>query len=231
MAHTEVTHTEVAHTEVAAAASENGIDALILDIDGTLWDSTGIVSVAWERAAEETGFSGMKIPPETLKGLFGKTMDDIACALVPDADPEKRKELIGRCVEYEQEALENDPCHICYPGVIDTIRELGRRMKIAIVSNCQSGYIELFMAKTGLTDMEICDKECFGDTGKGKAENIASVVARNGFSHALYVGDTEGDRIAAYEAGTGFIAADYGFGEPGASDYRIDSFDRLCDLF
>lgn len=205
-------------------------DALILDVDGTLWDSTGIVAKAWTRACREAGFSDMTVEADTLKGLFGKTMDEIAMALVPDAGREERDALMRLCEKYEQEALEEDPCRICYPHVIDTIKELSKRIAVIIVSNCQSGYIELFMKKAGLTENEICDRECFGDTGQGKAENILLVMKRNGFRKAYYVGDTEGDRVASRKAGIGFIAADYGFGEPEEADIRIDSFDRLLKL-
>ena len=51
------------------------------------------------------------------------------------------------CCRYEHEALQNDPCHICYPGVVETIRKLSGQVKVFIVSNCQSGYIELFLKK------------------------------------------------------------------------------------
>ena len=57
-----------------------GADALLLDVDGTLWDSTGIVAKAWTRAMHETGYEDRTVEPDTLKGLFGKTMDDIAFA-------------------------------------------------------------------------------------------------------------------------------------------------------
>ena len=205
-------------------------DALLLDVDGTLWDSTSIVAKAWNKAARETGFEDLNVEPDVLKGLFGKTMDEIAYALVPGASKEKRDELMDRCVIYEQQALEEDPCRICYPGVIDTIKYLSERLPLAIVSNCQSGYIELFMKKTGLTSREIHDKECFGDTGNGKTLNILSVMERNGYKKAYYVGDTEGDRIAVREAGIGFISADYGFGDPSEADIRIDRFDRLREI-
>ena len=205
-------------------------DALLLDVDGTLWDSTSIVAKAWNRAARETGFEDLNVEPDVLKGLFGKTMDEIAYALVPGASKEKRDELMDRCVIYEQQALEEDPCRICYPGVIDTIKYLSERLPLAIVSNCQSGYIELFMKKTGLTSCEIHDMECFGDTGNGKTSNILSVMERNGYKKAYYVGDTEGDRIAVREAGIGFISADYGFGDPSEADIRIDRFDRLREI-
>ena len=205
-------------------------DVLLLDVDGTLWDSTSIVAKAWNKAARETGFEDLNVEPDVLKGLFGKTMDEIAYALVPGASKEKRDELMDRCVIYEQQALEEDPCRICYPGVIDTIKYLSERLPLAIVSNCQSGYIELFMKKTGLTSREIHDKECFGDTGNGKTSNILSVMERNGYKKAYYVGDTEGDRIAVREAGIGFISADYGFGDPSEADIRIDRFDRLREI-
>ncbi|MCR5775191.1 MAG: HAD hydrolase-like protein [Lachnospiraceae bacterium] len=205
-------------------------DALLLDVDGTLWNSTGIVAAAWTRAAKETGYDSLTVRPEMLKELFGKTMDDIARALVPEASDEERDRLMERCELYEQEALENDPCDICYPGVIDTIKRLSEKISLCIVSNCQSGYIELFMSKTGLTKNEICDKECFGDTGEGKAANIRRVVERNGFKNVYYVGDIEGDRVSAREAGVGFISAEYGFGDPAEADVRIDRFDRLAEL-
>lgn len=205
-------------------------DSLILDVDGTLWDSTSIVSVAWTRAVREMGLSDMTVMPDTLKQLFGKTMDEIAYALVPDMPEKDRKILMDKCVTYEQEALEQDPCNICYPGVLETIRVLSTRIPLSIVSNCQSGYIELFMNKTGLTGKEISDRECFGDTGMGKADNIRSVCKRNGFVYPFYVGDTEGDRTASREAGVGFIAADYGFGNIKEADHRIMAFKELLDI-
>ncbi len=205
-------------------------DALLLDVDGTLWDSTPIVARAWNRAVHEVGYEEMNIHPDTLKGLFGKTMDDIAEALLPGASAKQRLELMDKCVRYEQEALENDPCNICFPGVIDTVKKLSKILPLAIVSNCQAGYIELFMRKTGLTEKEISDKICFGDSGRGKAENIRTIVERHGYRSAYYVGDTEGDRIAVREAGTGFIYAGYGFGKVSEADVTISAFGELYDL-
>ena len=114
--------------------------------------------------------------------------------------------------------------------VIDTIKRLSETLPLAIVSNCQAGYIELFMKKTHLTEREITDRLCFGDSGRGKAENIRTIVERHGYTSAYYVGDTEGDRIAVREAGTGFIYASYGFGEASEADITIDSFTELADI-
>lgn len=204
------------------------LDALILDVDGTLWNSTGIVAKAWTKAVKEGGGS-RKITAAMLQEQFGKTMKVIADNLLPDMEPERRYAIMDTCCIYEHEALEEDPCQICYPGVTDTIRELSKRTKLMIVSNCQSGYIELFLRKTGLGEF-ITDKECYGDTGKNKDENIRLVVERNGLKHPVYVGDTQGDCDAASKAGVPFVFASYGFGQADHADAVIHSFDELLEL-
>ena len=56
--------------------------AIILDVDGTLWDTTGVVAEAWMQAASE-----LMIPLDTpitadrLKQEFGKPMDEIAAGI------------------------------------------------------------------------------------------------------------------------------------------------------
>ncbi len=205
------------------------IDSLILDVDGTLWNSTPIVARAWTRAVREGGCEDMTVTADRLKGLFGLTMDAIADRLLPQLPAKQRYEIMDVCCAYEQRALEEDACHICYPGVIETIRELDGKVRLFIVSNCQSGYIELFLRKTGLGPY-IADTECFGDTGKSKAENIRLVVERNGLQHPAYVGDTQGDCDAARKAGIPFIHAAYGFGTASQSDAELAAFEDLLKL-
>lgn len=70
----------------------------------------------------------------------------------------------------------------------ETIITLSNERNIFIVSNCQSGYIELFLEKTGLGEY-VKDIECFGNTGKQKNENIRILMERNGLEHAGLCGD------------------------------------------
>ena len=206
-------------------------DGIILDIDGTLWDSTEIVSKAWNRAAKDSGSKRKDvITAELLKTQFGKPMNEIADAVFPEDSPEKREELLTLCCRYEHEELEKDPCHVTFPGVVDTIREMSGEVPFFIVSNCQVGYVELLCRKTGLTGF-IKDHECFGNTGKGKAYNISLVVKRNGLKKPVYIGDTDGDRIACEEAGVPFIYASYGFGKPeGETAAEIKAFSEIKNL-
>ncbi len=201
------------------------MDSFILDVDGTLWDSTPIVARAWTKALREGGCE-REVTQEQLKGLFGKTMKVIGEELLPDENPERRQELMELCCRYEHEYLREDPCRICYPGVTETIPKLAANFSVLIVSNCQSGYIELFLEKTGLGPW-ITDFECYGNTRKNKGENIRMIIERNHLKNPVYVGDTNGDREAAREAGIPFVWASYGFGEPGDWDGRIKKFSEL----
>lgn len=85
------------------------------------------------------------------------------------------------------------------------------------------------MEKTGIAPF-IRDFECFGRTGKAKAENIQLLMARNGIRTAVYVGDTQGDADASAQAGIPFIWASYGFGSASRYMQKIDSFSDLIDI-
>lgn len=205
-------------------------DGIIFDVDGTLWDSTEIVAGAWNRAIAEEGIADIALDAEILKGLFGKTMDVIAESVIPGATKNQRENIMERCCVYEHEALRENDVDITYPNVVGTIRRLAKRLPLFIVSNCQSGYIELFLEKTGLRAC-VRDSECFGDTGLQKGENIRLLVERNGLKRAVYVGDTRGDYEACAQAGLPMIFAEYGFGEVPECERRIRGFEELEGMF
>ena len=98
-----------------------------------------------------------------------------------------------------------------------------------IVSNCQNGYIQLFLRVNKL-EAYFADIECQGRTGRPKADNIALVVERNALDKAFYVGDTLLDMQSADGAGVPFIHAAYGFGKPDRDTYRISSIAELTEL-
>ena len=205
-------------------------DALILDIDGTIWNTTGIVSMAWNKAIEMSGFDVNKVNAQILQKEFGKTMDTIASDLWPELDKSKRDILMSHCCSEEQIALKKNNLDICYPDVVETVKELSSSENIYVVSNCQNGYIELTLEKTGLSEF-VKDFECFGRTGKGKAENLQLLVSRNHINQPVYVGDTQGDADACAQAGIPFVWASYGFGKVEKYFEKIDSFAEIKKLF
>ena len=132
--------------------------------------------------------------------------------------------------EAEHELLRASTQNILYPGVAETMKALCQKVPLFIVSNCQSGYIELFLEKTSLTDC-ITDSECPGGTGLPKGPNIRLVADRNHLQNPVYVGDIDGDRQASEEAGVKFCHASYGFGKVERKDYVIKEFSDLMTLF
>lgn len=206
---------------------------LIFDIDGTLWDTTGVVAVAWNDAIRASGVSEIKdliVTADMLKREFGKPMDEIADDLFGPIDSDKKARLLEHCCELEHDAILNNNDDLSYEGMRDTMRMLSENNDLYIVSNCQDGYIELVIEKNGLSKY-IKDFECFGHTGLYKADNIKLLMERNGIEKAVYIGDTYGDYLATKEAGCEFCFAKYGFGQVEKPDYVIETFADLRNLW
>ena len=196
----------------------NKFDGLILDVDGTIWNTTGIVAQAWNKAFDDHYPQVNHVNADILKGQFGKTMDVIADNLFGALSAAQKKDLMTKCCSYEQKAILENQTDITYEGVLETLHSLAGKIPLFIVSNCQSGYIELVMEKNGITAL-IKDFECFGNNNKPKDENIKLIVQRNGLKNPVYVGDTQGDYDACKKAGVPFIWAAYGFGQPEDENY------------
>lgn len=209
------------------------VNNLILDVDGTLWNTTDVVADAWNEAITADGRSRVHATPGRLQQLFGKPMNVIGELLFTDVSQDVCEKLLEDCCQYEQRALHCVEADLLYPGVADTMRKLvadqGRHLYV--VSNCQRGYIELFLEKNHLEEY-VADTECYGNTGRGKGENIRLLMERNGISPAdtVYVGDTAGDQEASAEAEVDFIYACYGFGTVEGVAAEIKDFSALLQL-
>ena len=190
-------------------------ESLIFDIDGTIWDSRALVAEGYNAQLEAEGLGHLATNADVLKTLFGKTMTDIADALFEEIPAPERYGLMERCMATQNIHLREDPCHIEYPGVKETLAELAKRYRLFIVSNSNCGYPELCMGKLGVTAL-FSGHLCFGDTGAHKGVTIQKLMEKHNITSACYIGDTQGDYLATVDAGIDFIWADYGFGKPDA---------------
>ena len=197
------------------------IDSIIFDVDGTLWDSTDIVARAWNRILEQETNLEPTLTGATLKGLFGRLLPDIAAVIFEKYEKQRQLELIDLCCEEEHRELLAHPAPV-YETLEEALQILSQRYPLYIVSNCQAGYIEVFLKSTGLSRY-FEGHLCPGDTGKPKASNIKTIMDTYELKSPVYVGDTVGDFQASKEAGLPFIFASYGFGQVEQPDAIITS--------
>lgn len=204
-------------------------DALIFDMDGTLWDSSETVAAAWNEVLADYDEVNEPITASRLKSMMGKHLLQIGKELFPEMDAQKREQLLMKCCEHENEVLRRCGGRL-FDGLEDTLKKLKPQMKLFVVSNCQQGYIEAFLEYHKLGTY-FTDFECAGMSGKTKGENIIDVIARNKIKSPYYVGDTQIDYEATRKACIPFIYASYGFGEVSNYEYRIASITDLVKMF
>lgn len=204
----------------------NNFDGIIFDLDGTLWDATVVNKRAWDVAYEEMGYGKSQVTDDEFKSCMGMLIPDIARKIHPNLNEEEIVRYVDRSIELEHEFLLKQG-GILYEGFYETMEKLSRNHKLCIVSNCQAGYIEIFM-KCHKAEKFFTDFECPGNTGLLKAENIKLLVERNDFKNPIYIGDTLGDMNSAHQAGLPFVWATYGFGKDlSGYEYKIESLKEL----
>lgn len=207
------------------------IKNLIFDIDGTIWDSTPNVALAFNEIIKSNP-STQDYPPLTadiLKKEFGKPLPDIGRSLFPSLPEDEMLELLDRMMAHENKYLKQHQFE-AYEGLKETFIQLSKTHKLFIVSNCQAGYIELCIENLGL-EPYITDHLCPGDSNLLKADNIRLIIERNHLDAAAYIGDIAADQKASIEAGVPFIWASYGFGHVEGADAVIKKPSDLLTIF
>ena len=185
---------------------------ILFDLDGTLWDSSAEVTEAWNAAIREAGRTE-QFTVADMHNFMGRTLEAIAALMFPQETEAEQLRLILRCTEREYSYLSAHYGHL-FAEEESVLRGLAAEYALGIVSNCQEGYIELFLNPAENPFAEVfCDFECAGHTGLSKGQNIRLVMERQGITDCIYVGDTQGDADAAAEAGVPFVHAAYGFGQ------------------
>lgn len=210
------------------------MDGIIFDVDGTLWDSTETVLKAWNQVIEEMLGKSYCVSVDTLTGLFGKPMNEICDIIFPGLSPDDKDKAGKACFDYENALLQTEP-GILYDGVKETLETLSTRLPLFIVSNCQCGYIELFLQGAKLRDGTIRGYLCYGDTLASKDITIRRLMEQFGLQNVVYVGDTLGDALACEKAQVPFILAAYGFESKPIESHlytkRIASIRELLSMF
>lgn len=201
-------------------------DAIVFDLDGTLWDTVSAVVRSWNEVLDRRPEARAHLTEEAMRPYMGKTTEQIAALMLPALPLEEALALMAECTQSEYAYLRAHGGGRLFDGLRPALEALCAPYDLFIVSNCDSGYIEIFLE---VHDMARCFRghACPGDTGLDKAGNIRRVLAEAGNPRAFYLGDTDGDERAARLAGIPFVHAAYGFGRAERPDAVLE---RVSDL-
>lgn len=202
-----------------------GIDAIIFDMDGTLWDAVSTYSKAWNEYFKSEGHE-QRIDPEMLRSLMGAEETIVLGKILPHVEEQKRAlvyrekviPLIYRWVELEGGQL--------YEGVALGLERLSKKYKLFIVSNCPEKLIQYFLNWSGLHPW-ITDSMAHGQNFRPKSDNILLIKEKYGLKNPIYVGDTDSDRWHSEKVPVPFFYMDYGFGK--CDRYHM-KFSRFYDF-
>jgi phosphoglycolate phosphatase len=203
-------------------------DGVVFDLDGTLWDTSEACAVGWNRVLQRNRIPFREITAADVRSVAGRPHEMCIRHVFADLEEAHIATLVAETPEEDNRAVAALGGRL-FPGVRLGLNRLQRLLPLFIVSNCQAGYIETFLRLTAFDGL-FRDFECWGRTGLSKADNLRSVVARNGLDAPLFVGDTDGDQAAAGACGVPFIHASYGFGACLDPDFCAASFVDLIDL-
>lgn len=176
---------------------------IIFDLDGTLWDASRAIARGWNEILID---KDPPLTPDDIRSVAGMTMD----AIFEKLGLPFEETLYRKLVNAEHEAIEDEGA-LLFDGVRETIDKLSKCYNLYIVSNCQQGYIELFLSRMNMSEY-FKDHLCWGDTLVPKGQTIRMLMQKHDMTNAVYVGDTRGDQVAAQDADIPFYFVDYGYG-------------------
>lgn len=198
-------------------------DAVIFDIDGTLWDATVPSARGWNLGLAELGIPS-RVSADQMAMVTGNPIEDCIDLLLPGMRVERPTllDVLGRC---EEAAVRREGGRF-YEGALEVVSELARDFRILLVSNCQAWYLRLFIDLSGLEPL-LFGSDCHGRSGLRKSEMLSSVRRTHSLMAPVYVGDTPGDEDAARRVGIDYVHVSWGFGKPADAPRIVHSFPEL----
>ena len=198
-------------------------DALIFDLDGTLWDASESSAKGWNIALKKTGID-KQILTEDIRKVAGNPYKKCIEILLPGLLA--KYNLLYTNVNTEEEKMLKKQGGVIYDYVREGIRKLSEEYMLFIVSNCQEWYLKLFFNLSGIKNY-FKDYDCYGISNVSKYEMINKIITGYDLKKPVYIGDTLGDEKAAKLSGCDFIYMSYGFGNLHEQVNKCHTFKEL----
>ena len=188
-------------------------DTVIFDLDGTLMDTLEDLADAVNEILSRNGYPVRTI--REVRRIVGNGLRQTLTLCLPEGT---KQEVVDRLLpEFASYYQEN--CQIKtkpYDGIEDTLRGLSARgFKLAIVSNKRDEAVKKLNREyfAEYVRVAIGENESAGIRKKPAPDTVYQALRELGSSReqAVYVGDSEVDRMTAENAGLPCVSVDWGF--------------------
>ncbi len=188
-------------------------DTVIFDLDGTLMDTLEDLADAVNEILSRNGYPVRTI--REVRRIVGNGLRQTLTLCLPEGtDQEEVDRLLPEFASYYQEhcQIKTKP----YDGIEDTLRELSDRgFKLAIVSNKRDEAVKTLNREcfAEYVRVAIGENESAGIRKKPAPDTVYQALRELGSTReqAVYVGDSEVDRMTAENAGLPCVSVDWGF--------------------
>lgn len=218
------------------------LEAVLFDLDGTLLDTAADIALALNRTFAE--FRLASVPESDVRRMIGKgsPMLIARAAAAQGARPDEAAQaaMLERFLHHYGVIEENDEFEARpYPGASEALRHLHQAgLATAVVTNKHERFASGLLRRLHLKPF--VDLVIGGDTCERRKPDpqpllVACERLRTAPAHALMVGDSINDVLAARAAGIPIICVPYGYNEGNdprelACDALIEDLSRLPGL-
>jgi phosphoglycolate phosphatase len=201
-------------------------DAIVFDIDGTLWDASAASAEGWNEGLAQLGID-KKVSAEQIAAVAGRPYELCVDTLLPGMR-EANPGLLGILGDCEHASVERNGGKF-FDGALDAVARLAADHEVLLASNCQEWYLQLFLSFSGLEPF-LSGVDCYGRSGLPKPEMLVRMRHTHSWASPIYVGDTAGDESAAQAAAMTYMHCSWGFGCPGGTPTIVSSFAELVSI-
>ena len=211
----------------------NKTKVIILDFDGTLGDTTGVIVTTMQATIKELGLPS-RTDAQCAK-MIGLRLVEIPPVLFPETEVDG--ELYAQTYRRLFRIFNTDGAVKLYPNVIETLREFKNQGHILTIASSRStASLTDYINNLGLSSVisYILGADDVKE-GKPNPESVNMTLSKYGFTpdEAIVVGDTVFDIQMGINAGTRTCGVTYGNGSRESlseATWLIDDFSQLLSL-
>ncbi len=192
------------------------LNAIVFDIDGTLWQTGSSYIYAYHKLCDFYGIE-QRATDNEIKDCLGIKIEQVLEKLFPSI--EDKTVLTNQALDSSIEYLLTHSESCCFEGVTELLKALSEKYEIYLISNCPKKYADTFVHISGTGDYI---KNIFTIEDGEKNENIEKIASALA-GKMLFVGDSPEDYEALFDRYTQYFCyAKYGYKTCEQYDYAIN---------